>query len=539
MKYNLGCGNDYRFGWINVDRAPEVSPDVICDLAIVPWHFEDDSADEVAIIHLLDELLTTACPLPAFMQELYRICKDGAKITIRNTDPRHVDTALTPQGSGGINATAFQSYDLAVVEDWIARGQRHTPTSLYAKVDFASVSLTRFLDDPWLKRWQSGGVSDDALTAAVQSQNNVLAACEVVLSARKPFAPGRSLAQCDALVLVRRGGLGDVLMALSACKAIKSVSDRPIYLLTVPAYQAFAELCPHLDRAFADEGALQAHAASLGQKTLKVVDLSPVRFGLSRLHEVDAFLEALAIAPSDDDKGLDIDLSGIARDPSVGARLAALPPHSKRIVLHPGVSDPSRTWPARFWQDLAEHCIGQGHCVIVIGSSHGQDAKSVAKLGDSRIVDFSDDLNLSASLQVLRDCDLLISADSGPIQLAGASDIAIIGLYSVVGGEKRLPYRAGSTRHKAVGLLPECAFSPCYRWMSNPDVHSDFLRVSGVSRDDISALFAQWCINPVRYSCVRETTALDKVKAAIPTMLEPFPPISRTAQDVERVERIG
>ena len=488
MKLNLGCGQDYRQGWINVDRQPEVRPDVIWDLAAFPWPFETASADEVALIHLLDETPVASILLPQFMQELYRICRDGATITIRNTDPGHADAALAPQATSGVVMTAFQSYDLVVNEDWISRGLRHTPSALYAKVDFTTATATRFLDDRWLNQWRSGALGDDALTAAMLGQNNVVVASEVVLKTRKPFSPGRSLAQCDAIVLTRWGGLGDVLMALSACKALKAVVDRPIYLVTAPSYRSFAELCPHVDGVFSDQSALMAHVAAAGQTVLKSVDLSPVRFGLSRLHEVDTFLQALSVTPADDAKGLDIDLSGVAPDPEVTARLAALPPGCRKIVLHPGLSDPNRTWPAQFWRDLADHCIAEGHSVVVIGRSHSQDGKGVAKLGDGRVVDFTDGLDLAASLQVLRACDLLISADSGPIQLAGASDIAIVGLYSVVGGENRLPYRSGSMHHKAVGIGPDCAWSPCYRWMSDPGVHAEFLRSSGTPDNDVTAL---------------------------------------------------
>ena len=518
MKYNLGCGTDYRFGWINVDRQAAVAPDIVWDLLSFPWPFADETADEVALIHVLDEVRASPDAMVRLMQELYRVCQPGAAVSIRNTDPHHADAALP--GGGGMAMAAFQSYDLVTNEDWIAKGLRHTPSAVYARVDFPTVEATRFLDTRWHDEWQAGRLGPEALTAAILAQNNVVASSDIVLRARKPFVPGRSLAQCDALVLVRLGGLGDVLMALSACKAVKSVVARPIYLVTVAAYRPFAELCPHVDGVFTDEIALADHLRAMGQTAPRTLDLSPVRFGLSRLHEVDAFLQALSLVPPDDAKGLDIDLSGVPIDPAVPSRLGALPPGRRRIVLHPGISDPNRTWPEAFWRDLARHCADEGYAVVIVGRSHSQDGKGVAKLGDEQTVDFTDGLDLASSLEVMRSCDLLISADSGPIQLAGASDIAIIGLYSVVGGDKRLPYRSGSIDHKSMALGPDCAFSPCYRWMSDPATAADFCRTAGVEATDVNAFFSRWCVNPAPYSCVREGTMLDKVKAAIPTMLE-------------------
>ena len=538
MKYNLGCGADYRFGWINVDRQAAVAPDLVWDLLSFPWPFADESAEEIALIHVLDEVQASPDVTTRFMQELYRICQPGATVSIRNTDPRHADAAMVSGGAGGLTMAAFQSYDLLTNEDWIAKGLRHTPSAVYARVDFPTVGATRYLDARWQERWQSGSMGPEALTTAVLAENNVVASSDIVLRARKPFVPGRSLAQCDALVLVRFGGLGDLLMALSACKAIKSLVGRPVYLLTAPAYRPFAELCPHVDAVFTDEASLTDHLRAAGQTAHRIVDLSHVRFGLSRLHEVDAFLQALSIVPSDASKGLDIDLSKAAIDPSVATRLATVPPGCRRIILHPGISDPNRTWPETFWRDLAQHCIDQGHAVIIVGRSHSQDGKGVAKLDDGRTVDFSDGLDLASSLEVMRRCDLMISADSGPVQLAGASDIAIIGLYSVVGGDKRLPYRNGSIHHKTLALGPDCPFSPCYRWMSDPGTQSEFSRATGVQANDLNALFSRWCVNPAAYSCVREAGMLDKVKAAIPAMLDPGPPDSENGTDVGRSEQL-
>ena len=32
IKLNLGCGNDYRRGWLNCDKSKEVNPDKVVDL---------------------------------------------------------------------------------------------------------------------------------------------------------------------------------------------------------------------------------------------------------------------------------------------------------------------------------------------------------------------------------------------------------------------------------------------------------------------------------------------------------------------------
>lgn len=95
MKLHLGCGNDYKEGYINIDASKEVNPDVVWDLENTPLPFRDNSMDEILANHVLEHLYNFI-PL---MHELHRICCDGANIKIRTpfysswgqfNDPTHV-----------------------------------------------------------------------------------------------------------------------------------------------------------------------------------------------------------------------------------------------------------------------------------------------------------------------------------------------------------------------------------------------------------------------------------------------------------------
>jgi len=94
MKLHLGCGRDYRKGYINCDVSPEVNPDKIVDLE-KPLDFEDNSVDKIMINHVLEHI-QNFIPL---MHEFYRVCKKDAKIKIKTpfysswgqfNDPTHV-----------------------------------------------------------------------------------------------------------------------------------------------------------------------------------------------------------------------------------------------------------------------------------------------------------------------------------------------------------------------------------------------------------------------------------------------------------------
>lgn len=95
MKLNLGCGNDYKKGYVNVDSSKDVKPDKVWNLEKTPLPFKDNSVDEILAFHVLEHI-NNFLPL---IHEFHRICKQGARIKIKTpfyaawgqfNDPTHV-----------------------------------------------------------------------------------------------------------------------------------------------------------------------------------------------------------------------------------------------------------------------------------------------------------------------------------------------------------------------------------------------------------------------------------------------------------------
>ncbi len=93
-KLNLCCGDDYQEGWVNVDLNKNSRCDVVHNLDIFPYPFQDDSFDYVRIIDGLEHLED----IIAVMEEVHRISTNGATVEIRVphfssllsfTDPTH------------------------------------------------------------------------------------------------------------------------------------------------------------------------------------------------------------------------------------------------------------------------------------------------------------------------------------------------------------------------------------------------------------------------------------------------------------------
>ncbi|GIU68440.1 MAG: hypothetical protein KatS3mg093_327 [Candidatus Parcubacteria bacterium] len=95
MKLNLGCGNDKREGYINIDSSKEVNPDKVWNLEKTPLPFKTNSIDEILAFHVLEHI-NNFIPL---MHDLHRICKPNSIIKIKTpfysswgqfNDPTHV-----------------------------------------------------------------------------------------------------------------------------------------------------------------------------------------------------------------------------------------------------------------------------------------------------------------------------------------------------------------------------------------------------------------------------------------------------------------
>ncbi len=78
LRLNLACGEIKKEGFVGVDIVPLPGVDIVHDLTKFPWPFQDQSVDEVFVSHYAEHVPD----LIAFMNELYRITKPGAKVCI-------------------------------------------------------------------------------------------------------------------------------------------------------------------------------------------------------------------------------------------------------------------------------------------------------------------------------------------------------------------------------------------------------------------------------------------------------------------------
>ncbi len=173
VRINVGCGQDVREDWINIDQAELPGVDVVANLdqcADTPLPLEDNSADEFLLSHIIEHLQH---PLP-LMQELHRIAKPGAKAIIRvphgasddaYEDPTHIQQYF--HGSFGYFSQPFYwRADYGYRGDW--------------KVEKIEMLVPREPNE---------GVPADQIMEKVNTLRNQVLEIAAELSAVKPIRP--------------------------------------------------------------------------------------------------------------------------------------------------------------------------------------------------------------------------------------------------------------------------------------------------------------------------------------------------------------
>jgi SAM-dependent methyltransferase len=74
-KLHLGCGEDRRSGYVNIDIAPLAGVDAVSDLDRHSLPFSDGSFDEVLAISVLEHVELVHC-----MREIHRVLRPGGRL---------------------------------------------------------------------------------------------------------------------------------------------------------------------------------------------------------------------------------------------------------------------------------------------------------------------------------------------------------------------------------------------------------------------------------------------------------------------------
>ena len=156
---------------------------------------------------------------------------------------------------------------------------------------------------------------------------------------------------------------------------------------------------------------------------------------------------------------------GLAVDPLAAERVASwcrprgVPPHPL-VLLHPGSGDNfhGRRWPTRRFGLVARRLVDEAGAVVAVTGGRGEEglAREVAEAAERDVWDLAGQLDLRELVALVARAQVLVSNDSGPVHLASALGVPVLGLY---GPNSPLLYGPLSRGSVAFHDAPPC--SPC------------------------------------------------------------------------------
>ncbi|WP_026731477.1 class I SAM-dependent methyltransferase [Fischerella sp. PCC 9605] len=183
LRLNLGCGARHLDDYLNVDKFGK--PDLRLDLETFPYPWDDNSVAEIEMCHVLEHLGQQTEVYLKIIQELYRICKPGAKVHIvvphhRSDrffhDPTHV-RAITPVG--------LSMFSKRLNQEWQANGKAFTLLGLYLNVDFELMHVSYTPSEIWCERYPENAFDMELLLKESAIYNNLIKDVDITLMAVK------------------------------------------------------------------------------------------------------------------------------------------------------------------------------------------------------------------------------------------------------------------------------------------------------------------------------------------------------------------
>lgn len=107
-------------------------------------------------------------------------------------------------------------------------------------------------------------------------------------------------------------------------------------------------------------------------------------------------------------------------------------PTRPRAALHPGASDPRRRWPAERFAEVADALAADGYEVLVTGTAGERElVDQVVAASRAPIRALAGELSLSGLIGLYRECQVVVSNDTGPVHLAAALGTPTVGIFWV------------------------------------------------------------------------------------------------------------
>ncbi|MBI3122369.1 MAG: lipopolysaccharide heptosyltransferase I [candidate division NC10 bacterium] len=147
-----------------------------------------------------------------------------------------------------------------------------------------------------------------------------------------------------------------------------------------------------------------------------------------------------------------------------------VPPGCPCVVLHPAARWRTKLWEVERWRELAASLLAEGMGVILTGSRQDEALAATIVTGlNPPPVSLVGRLSLKQLVAVLRDVDLMITVDSGPMHMAAAVGTPVVALFGPTDPRRTGPLGPGAVLRKELPCSPclrrGCQIADTYRCM--------------------------------------------------------------------------
>ena len=183
LKLNLGCGENKRSDYINVDKFG--TPDIKHDLETFPWPWETNSVSEILLNHVLEHLGQDIEIYFSIFKEMYRICAHGAHIRIVVPHFRHHHFYDDPTHVRVVTPLGLQLFSQKLNKLWIEQGAANSPLGLYLDINFELKQTVIKPSEDWFRLHPDKNVDVRLLQQESNIYNNLIEQYEMILEVIK------------------------------------------------------------------------------------------------------------------------------------------------------------------------------------------------------------------------------------------------------------------------------------------------------------------------------------------------------------------
>jgi ADP-heptose:LPS heptosyltransferase len=204
----------------------------------------------------------------------------------------------------------------------------------------------------------------------------------------------------------------------------------------------------------------------------------------------------LGIAPPDPE----IDATEMPDDPAAASAVthrlvnAGIAAGNSLIVVHVSAGNPFRRWPSASFVELvcrlASH-DSKRRIILTSGPSDTEVAAAIVREARARLAAHEraaivecGEFDLAELRALVGRAALYIGGDSGPLHIAGTTDVPVVGLYGPTLPVRSQPFR-GAGFVNAAAEVPDLPCRPCDQRRCEP---GDFRCLTGISAEAVAAL---------------------------------------------------